>query len=76
MVVFEMSTGQMVEDVRLAVEGRCEVSFYGRPGGVVATPEEIARVSVERLSQEGISPGRRVSFKAGPRIHETRVGLM
>jgi len=44
MVVFEMSTGQMVEDVRLAVEGRCEVSFYGRPGGVVATPEEIARV--------------------------------
>ena len=39
-----MSTGQMVEDVRLAVEGRCEVSFYGRPGGVVATPEEIARV--------------------------------
>jgi 2-oxoglutarate ferredoxin oxidoreductase subunit alpha len=43
-VVFEMSTGQMVEDVRLAVEGRCDVSFYGRPGGSVATPEEIARV--------------------------------
>lgn len=43
-VVFEMSTGQMVEDVRLAVEGRCGVSFYGRPGGVVSTPEEIARV--------------------------------
>ncbi len=43
-VVFEMSTGQMVEDVRLAVEGRCDVSFYGRPGGVVSTPEEIANV--------------------------------
>ena len=43
-LVFEMSTGQMVEDVRLAVEGRCDVSFYGRPGGVVSTPEEIARV--------------------------------
>jgi 2-oxoglutarate ferredoxin oxidoreductase subunit alpha len=43
-VVFEMSTGQMVEDVRLAVEGRCKVSFYGRPGGVVSNPEEIARV--------------------------------
>ena len=42
-VVFEMSTGQMLEDVRLAVEGRCPVSFYGRPGGVVPTPEEIAR---------------------------------
>jgi len=43
-LVFEMSTGQMVEDVRLAVEGRCPVSFYGRPGGVVSTPEEVARV--------------------------------
>jgi 2-oxoglutarate ferredoxin oxidoreductase subunit alpha len=43
-VVFEFSTGQMVEDVRLAVEGRCDVSFYGRPGGVVSTPDELARV--------------------------------
>jgi len=43
-LVFEMNTGQMVEDVRLAVEGRCDVSFYGRPGGIVSTPEEIARV--------------------------------
>jgi 2-oxoglutarate/2-oxoacid ferredoxin oxidoreductase subunit alpha len=43
-VVFEMSTGQMVEDVRLAVEGQCPVTFYGRPGGVVSTPEEVARV--------------------------------
>lgn len=41
-LVFEMSTGQMVEDVRLAVEGRADVSFYGRPGGVVSTPEELA----------------------------------
>ncbi len=43
-LVFEMSAGQMVEDVRLSVEGRCPVSFYGRPGGVVSTPEEIAGV--------------------------------
>jgi 2-oxoglutarate ferredoxin oxidoreductase subunit alpha len=43
-LVFEMSTGQMVEDVRLAVEGRREVSFYGRPGGVVSTPEEVAAI--------------------------------
>ena len=39
--VVEMSTGQMVEDVRLAVEGRCPVEFYGRAGGVVPTAEEI-----------------------------------
>jgi len=41
--VFEMSTGQMVEDVRLALEGRGKIHFYGRPGGVVPTPVELAR---------------------------------
>lgn len=38
----EMSAGQMVEDVRLAVNGRKPVYFYGRMGGIVPTPEEIA----------------------------------
>lgn len=37
----EMSCGQMVEDVRLAVNGRLPVLFYGRSGGVVPTPAEI-----------------------------------
>ncbi len=41
--VFEMSTGQMVEDVRLSLEGNASVHFYGRPGGVVPTPAELAR---------------------------------
>ena len=36
-----MSAGQMVEDVRLAVDGKVKVDFYGRMGGVVPTPEEI-----------------------------------
>ena len=39
--VVELSTGQMVEDVRLAVEGRKPVEFYGRQGGVVPTAEEV-----------------------------------
>jgi pyruvate/2-oxoacid:ferredoxin oxidoreductase alpha subunit len=39
--VVEMSTGQMVEDVRLAVEGRCPVEFSGRCGGNIPTAEEI-----------------------------------
>ncbi len=43
-LVFEMNTGQMVEDVRLSLEGRGNVHFYGRPGGVISTPEEIANV--------------------------------
>jgi len=37
----EMSAGQMVEDVRLAVLGRAEVHFYGRYGGMVPTPREV-----------------------------------
>jgi 2-oxoglutarate ferredoxin oxidoreductase subunit alpha len=41
MLVVEMNAGQMVEDVRLAVAGRCPVSFYGRMGGVIPLPDEI-----------------------------------
>ncbi len=40
-LVVEMNAGQMVEDVRLVVEGRAPVKFYGRMGGVVPVPEEI-----------------------------------
>jgi len=40
-MVIEMNAGQMVEDVRLAVNGRSEVLFYGRPGGAVFNPEEL-----------------------------------
>jgi 2-oxoglutarate ferredoxin oxidoreductase subunit alpha len=43
-LVFEMSTGQMVEDVRLSLEGQGTVHFYGRPGGIISTPHEIAEV--------------------------------
>ncbi len=37
----EMSTGQMVEDVRLAVNGQKPVHFFGRTGGIIPTPEEV-----------------------------------
>jgi 2-oxoglutarate ferredoxin oxidoreductase subunit alpha len=37
----EMSMGQMVEDVRLAVNGEKEVHFFGRTGGVIPSPKEI-----------------------------------
>lgn len=42
--VFEMNMGQMVEDVKLAVNGGVEVHFYGRPGGIIPTPLEISRI--------------------------------
>jgi len=41
--VFEMSAGQMIEDVRLALEGSRPIHFYGRPGGIVPAPAELAR---------------------------------
>ncbi len=37
----ELSCGQMVEDVKLAVAGKVPVMFYGRPGGGVPTVDEI-----------------------------------
>ena len=37
----EMSMGQMVDDVRLAVNGRKPVSFFGRTGGIIPTPAEV-----------------------------------
>jgi 2-oxoglutarate ferredoxin oxidoreductase subunit alpha len=41
-LVTEFSMGQMVEDVRLAVNGRRPVNFFAHTGGVVPTPEEVA----------------------------------
>lgn len=41
MLCVEMSMGQMVDDVKLAVNGSCPVEFYGRTGGVIPTPAEV-----------------------------------
>src|SRR3989339_117560 len=40
-LVVELNLGQMVEDIRLAVEDNKKISFHGRPGGAVATKEEV-----------------------------------
>jgi 2-oxoglutarate ferredoxin oxidoreductase subunit alpha len=40
----EMSMGQMVEDVQRSVKGQREVQWYGKCGGEVPTPEEVAEV--------------------------------
>jgi 2-oxoglutarate ferredoxin oxidoreductase subunit alpha len=42
--VIEMSAGQMVEDVRLSVNGRCPVEFYGRTGGAVPRQNDIIKL--------------------------------
>jgi len=41
MMAVEMSAGQMVEDVMLAVNGKTEVRHYGRMGGMIPTPDEV-----------------------------------
>jgi 2-oxoglutarate ferredoxin oxidoreductase subunit alpha len=55
-LVVEMNSGQMLEDVRLAVQGRVPVEFYGRMGGVVPFPDEvlneIRRVTSTRLNSD------------------------
>lgn len=42
-LVCELSLGQMVQDVKLSVEGRYPVSFFGRTGGMLPEPEDIVR---------------------------------
>ncbi len=48
-LVVEMSMGQMIEDVKLSVNGKAEVNFFGRSGGVIPTPEEILEAAKKYL---------------------------
>jgi 2-oxoglutarate ferredoxin oxidoreductase subunit alpha len=48
----ELSCGQMVEDVKLAVAGKAPVIFYGRPGGGVPTVEQV----LEKIKQLTLRP--------------------
>jgi len=43
-LVVEMSAGQMIEDVKLAIEGKAEVFFHGRPAGGIPTEDEVLDV--------------------------------
>jgi 2-oxoglutarate ferredoxin oxidoreductase subunit alpha len=69
-LVTEMNSGQMLEDVRLAVKGRVPVEFYGRMGGVVPFTEEIL-YEIQRIAAEPLS------MEASPRErwYERMVGL-
>ena len=56
MLVVEMNTGQMLDDVRLAVENRIPVEFYGRPGGMVPYPDEILG-EIQRMARQPVALG-------------------
>jgi 2-oxoglutarate ferredoxin oxidoreductase subunit alpha len=49
-LVVEMSYGQMVEDVRLALNGMSEVEFFGRAGGAMPTQEQIIK-KIDQLNK-------------------------
>lgn len=49
MLSVEMSAGQMVEDVRLAVNGKVPVEYYGRMGGIVPAPDEVVEALKNKL---------------------------
>jgi 2-oxoglutarate ferredoxin oxidoreductase subunit alpha len=47
-LTLELSLGQMIEDVRLALEGKVPVEFIGRVGGLVFSPEEV-KAKIEEI---------------------------
>lgn len=51
----ELSTGQMLDDVKIAIKGTKPVHFYGRTGGIVPSPEEIAK-QVQKLAEHSKDP--------------------
>ena len=48
-LVAEINAGQMIDDVRLAVNGKVPVEHYGRLGGIVPEPEEMVKVLKDKL---------------------------
>ena len=50
-VDFEMNAGQMLQDVRLGVEGRAPVFFFGRAGGACPTVDDMTR-EIEKAARE------------------------
>jgi 2-oxoglutarate ferredoxin oxidoreductase subunit alpha len=49
MLVLELNAGQMVEDVRLAVDGKVKVEHFGRLGGIVPDPDEVVAALKDKL---------------------------
>ena len=49
MLSAELNAGQMVEDIRLAVNGKVKVEHFGRLGGIVPAPDEVLKAMKEKL---------------------------
>lgn len=51
-LVVEMNAGQMVEDVRLAVNGKTKVEHFGRLGGIIPTPNEVVEALKSKIVKD------------------------
>lgn len=49
MLSIEMNAGQMIEDIKLAVECKTRVEYYGRMGGIIPTPSEVVNALKQKL---------------------------
>jgi hypothetical protein len=63
-LVVEMSAGQLVEDVRLAVNGTRPVAFHGRTGGMLPSPDEV--VAAARRAWSVTEPAAPIGPHAAP----------
>ncbi|MDR1774944.1 MAG: 3-methyl-2-oxobutanoate dehydrogenase subunit VorB [Actinomycetes bacterium] len=73
MLSVEMSMGQMIDDVKLTVNGRIPVDFFGRSGGVVPTPAEVEG-AVRRLVDAGDGAPAAAGVTAGVAAHNANNG--
>ena len=51
LLVAELSLGQMLDDVKIANEGRLPIAFFGRTGGMLPEPEEIAEAVLKMKAE-------------------------
>jgi 2-oxoglutarate ferredoxin oxidoreductase subunit alpha len=51
-LVVELNAGQMIEDVRLAIEGRVPVWHYGRMGGIIPGPDEVLENFLQQIEKK------------------------
>jgi 2-oxoisovalerate ferredoxin oxidoreductase alpha subunit len=57
LLTVELSNGQLVEDVRLAIAGRRPVRFYSRVGGMVPTPDELLQQIIQAHEADHVRQG-------------------
>ena len=69
-LVIEMNAGQMLLDVKAAVEGRVPLHFYGRLGGAIPLPDEINE-QIDKLANDISYNGHRPAQKLAKTVQTT-----